>query len=93
MTAALDGPGVGQHRVAVTLARRDRATFLSLVSMLHRRGVEVFEAELRTAPDAYFTATFLATSAQATTVVASLRNLIDVMDAELTGAPRLVVAG
>jgi hypothetical protein len=93
MTARADARHAEPYRVTVTLAQRDRSTFLSLVSMLHRRGVDVLEAELHTATDSYFTATFLATPAHATTVVASLRNLIDVMDAELTGAPRLVPAG
>jgi hypothetical protein len=93
VTARVEALEAGPHRVTVTLAQRDRSTFLSLVSMLHRRGVDVLEAELHTATDAYFTATFLATPAHAMTVVASLRNLIDVMDAELTGAPRLVPSG
>lgn len=93
MTARVEALEAGPHRVTVTLAQRDRSTFLSLVSMLHRRGADVLEAELHTATDSYFTATFLATPAHATTVVASLRNLIDVMDAELTGAPRPVLAG
>jgi len=93
VTARVEARQVEPHRVTVTLAQRDRSTFLSLVSMLHRRGVDVLEAELHTATDSYFAATFLATPAHATTVVASLRNLIDVMHAELTGAPPLVVSG
>lgn len=77
------------------LAHRDRSTLLSLVSMLHRRGVDVVEAELHAVTDhhAWFAATFLATPSHATTVVASLRNLVDVLDAELSTKARAASAG
>ena len=77
--------GVEPHRVSVQLVQHDRSTFLSLVSTLHRRGVHVVAADLQ-APagePARFVATFLAAPARAETAVASLRNLIDVLDAEL----------
>jgi hypothetical protein len=72
------------HEAHVQLAQSDRSTFLALVSVLHRRGVEVVAAELRPGNAGLaFTVTFLATPVQARTVLASLRNLIDVMDAKL----------
>lgn len=78
------------HHVRAYLARLDTATLLALVSTLHRRGVEVIDAQLGSDRQAqpFFTVTFLATSSQARTLTASLSNRIDVLDAELVPAPR-----
>jgi hypothetical protein len=73
------------YSVAVALTGRDSSALLSLVSTLHRRGVDVLDAEL-TRPFANsraFTATFHATLRQARIVEASLRNLIDVVGVEM----------
>jgi acetolactate synthase regulatory subunit len=80
---------------AVRVALRDRdstSTLLSLVSVLHRRAAEVGQAELSPASQGrrIFNATFTATDRQATTVRASLDNLIDVLEVVLgavTDAP------
>lgn len=74
------------YRLRVSLAETDRSTLLSLVAALHRRGVDVRTAALVRATDgsAEFTADFAATFRQAATVAASLRNLIAVLDAELS---------
>ena len=69
----------------VRLARAGTISLLSVTSVLHRRGIEVASAHWRTlrTGGASWTATVLATEAQARTAVASLRNLVDVVDAEL----------
>jgi hypothetical protein len=77
---------VRPYSVMVVLIEGDSSALLSVVSTLHRRGVDVLEAEL-TRPSAgrrAFTATFLATWKQAGTVEASLRNLVHVVHVELT---------
>jgi acetolactate synthase regulatory subunit len=81
--------GTGKYSVAVALSGQDAATLLRLVTVLHRRGVHVVEAELGqpTQRRAAFTATFLATARQALVVAASLRNLIEVLGVELCEAP------
>lgn len=73
------------------MAQHDRATFLAMVSTLHRRGVEVLSAELRptNGGSPAFTATFVATSTHAATVAASLRNRVDVADAVLSAPAEL----
>jgi hypothetical protein len=79
---------VRPYSVVVALAGGDSSALLSLVSTLHRRRVDVLDAEL-TRPDAgrrVFAATFLATSRQARTVEASLRNLVDTVDVEMCEA-------
>ncbi len=77
---------LGPYSVAVVLADGDSSALLSVVSMLHRRGVDVLEAELtRPAADRrFFTATFTATWRQARTVEASLRNLVHAVSVELS---------
>jgi acetolactate synthase regulatory subunit len=76
------------YSVAVALIARDSSTLLSLVSTLHRRGVDVLSAELTrpTAGRRAFTATFHASWRQARTVEASLRNLVDVVGVEMCEA-------
>lgn len=72
--------------IQVTLAHSDRSTLLSLVSTLHRRGVNVLAAELST-PDkrrGTFAAQFAATPRQASTAASSLRNLVDVLTVEVS---------
>ena len=62
-----------------------RSDLLAMASVLHRRGVEVVEAEL--AREAHerrvFSATFRATPRAAATVLRSFENLVDVVDAAL----------
>jgi hypothetical protein len=83
-----------RHRVDVRLAQHDRSTFLAMVSSLHRRGVEVVAAELLPMHGASptFSATFLATSTHASTVAATLRNRVEVFDAELSTVHELATA-
>lgn len=74
------------YSVVVVLAGSNSSALLSVVSTLHRRRVEVLDAEL-TPPAAgrrSFTATFLATWRQARTVEASLRNLVDAVGVEMS---------
>ena len=81
--------GARLHSVRVALRDQDStSTLLSLVSVLHRRAAEVGQAELSPASHGrrIFNATFTATDRQATTVRASLDNLIDVLEVTL-GAP------
>lgn len=65
-----------------------RADLLAMASALHRRGVEVIEAELsRPGRDRrVFSATFRSTDRQAETVLRSLEGLVDVVDATLYAA-------
>lgn len=74
-----------QFSVTVDLTGRNRSALLSLVSTLHRRSVDVLSAELTRATNdgRAFTATFHATSRQARTLEASLRNLVDVVGVEM----------
>jgi len=62
-----------------------RADLLGLASVLHRRGVDVVEAELaRPAHERrIFSATFRSTTRQAETVLRSMQGLVDVLDATL----------
>jgi hypothetical protein len=62
-----------------------RADLLGLASVLHRRGVEVVEAELGRPAHGrrVFSATFRATTRQAETVLRSMEGLVDVLDATL----------
>jgi hypothetical protein len=62
-----------------------RSNLLSMASVLHRRGVEVVEAEMaRPAHDRQvFSATFSADARQAETVLRTFENLVDVTDASL----------
>lgn len=75
--------------VAIAVTGQDSSALLSLVSMFHRRRVELLDAELTrpTAERRVFTATFQATWRQARTVEESLRNLVDVIGVELCEAP------
>lgn len=79
---------VRPYSVAVTLAGSDGSALLSVVSTLHRRGVDVLNVELTrpTAGRRAFTATFHATWRQAGTTEASLRNLVDVVGVEMREA-------
>lgn len=81
--------GLQPFSVAVDLTGRNSSALLSLVSTLHRRGVDVLSAELTrpTADRRTFTATFHATERQARAVEASLRNLVDVVGVEMCEAP------
>jgi hypothetical protein len=65
-----------------------RADLLSMASVLHRRGVDVVEAEFGRAMHGrrVFSATFAATPQQASTVLKTFENLIDVVDASLFAA-------
>lgn len=65
-----------------------RASLMALASVLHRRGIDVVEAEFtrRTHNRRVFTATFAAEQRRATTVLRSYENLIDVLDASLYAA-------
>ncbi|GAA3512978.1 hypothetical protein GCM10022234_04580 [Aeromicrobium panaciterrae] len=65
-----------------------RANLLSMASVLHRRGVDVVEAELsRPGHDRrVFSATFRSTARQAETVLRTLEGLVDVVDATLYAA-------
>jgi hypothetical protein len=78
---ALNMTGSGTYFVSVALVSGDRAGLLSLASMLHRRGIDVLEAEFSrpSAGRRVFNATVAATPRQASTLEASLRNLIDVV--------------
>ena len=62
-----------------------RSDLLSMAAVLHRRGVEVVDAEYprRSNGRRVFSATFRATPSQATTVLRSFENLVDVVDAVL----------
>lgn len=73
--------------VAVT-ADGARADLLSLASVIHRRGVDIVEAEFCRAVHGrrVFSATFAATPQQASTVLKTFENLIDVVDATLFAA-------
>ncbi|MET0929238.1 MAG: hypothetical protein ABWX74_06955 [Aeromicrobium sp.] len=70
--------------VALT-ADGSRADLLSVASVLHRRGVEVVEAELGRPAHGrrVFSATFAATPQQAATVLRTFEGLVDVVDASL----------
>lgn len=70
--------------VALT-ATGARADLLTMASVLHRRGVDVVEAELsRPAHDRrVFSAMFAATSQQASTVGRTFEGLVDVVDVSL----------
>lgn len=82
-----------QHRLEVRLATYDRSTLLSLVSILHRRAVDIVSATLDTASGApVFTVVFEAPQARAATVTASMNNLVDVLDAQLSSPARCAVA-
>lgn len=62
-----------------------RANLFAMASVLHRRGVEVVEADL-TRPShgrRVFSATFSAEPRRADTVLKSYENLVDVLDASL----------
>ena len=65
-----------------------RADLLSMASVLHRRDVEIVEAELsRPGHDRrVFSATFRSTARQAETVLRTLEGLVDVVDATLYAA-------
>jgi hypothetical protein len=62
-----------------------RSGLLGLASVLHRRGVDVLEAELARPSHGrrVFNATFGATPQRAATVLRTYENLVDVVDAAL----------
>jgi hypothetical protein len=62
-----------------------RADLLGLASVLHRRGVDVVEAELSRPAHGrrVFSATFRSSPRQADTVLRTMQGLIDVLDATL----------
>lgn len=68
-----------------TFADGSRADLLTMASVLHRRGVDVVEADM--ARPSYgrrvFSATFSADARLANTVLRSFENLVDVVDASL----------
>ncbi|WP_116951906.1 hypothetical protein [Jiangella endophytica] len=68
--------------MSVVLVGSDRAALLALVSTLHRRGVDVLEADLSRPAGGrrVFNATIAATPRQASSVEASLGQLIDVVE-------------
>lgn len=73
---------------AITLAldpEGSRSDLLALASVLHRRGVDVLEAELARPTNGrrVFHATFKAKPAHANTVLRTFENLVDVLDAVL----------
>lgn len=70
--------------VALT-AEGSRADLMSMGAVLHRRGVEVVEAEFGRAVMGrrVFSATFSATPQQAATVLKTFENLVDVVDTSL----------
>lgn len=73
---------------AITVAldpEGSRSDLLAFASVLHRRGVDVLEAELTRPSNGrrVFHATFKATPAHATTVLRTFENLVDVLDAVL----------
>jgi len=62
-----------------------RADLMGMASVLHRRGIDVLEAEL-TRPTCglrMFTALFFSSPQQASTVLRTLESLVDVLDASL----------
>lgn len=72
-----------RYAVTVALAAQDGTTgLLSLMSLLHRRGVDVGRPEL--SPESHgrrtFIATFTAHPGRAATIRASLANLVEVLD-------------
>ena len=62
-----------------------RADLLGLASVLHRRGVDVVEAELSRPAHGrrVFSTTFRSTTRRAETVLRSMEGLVDVLDATL----------
>lgn len=81
-------PAAREYAVSVALEGGDHALLLSLVSMLHRRGVEVLEADLSRPTEGrrVFNASVSATASQARTLAASLRGVIHVVDVSLYDA-------
>lgn len=72
--------------VTVSMTPDDHgADLLTIASVLHRRGVRVVEADLGRPVSGRreFSATFVADAARATTVLRTLENRVDVVDAEL----------
>lgn len=67
------------------LADGDRADLLAMASVLHRRGVDVVEAEMSRPSHGrrVFSSTFRAERHHAETVLKTFENLIDVVDASL----------
>lgn len=86
-TDVLTRPRLFAVSVAIT-ADGARSDLLAMASVLHRRGVRVVEAELTKVAHGrrVFNATFNATSAQASTVLKSFQNVIDVVEAALFDA-------
>lgn len=81
----------GARLYAVTVALRDQDSthaLLSLVSVLHRRAVQLGQADLSPASQGRrtFNATFTATDQQAATVRASLDNLVEALEVILAEA-------
>jgi hypothetical protein len=75
--------------VTVAMTTSDsRSDLLVMASVLHRRAVNVVEAELSTPSQGrrVFSATFQATPQKALTVLNSLKARVDVVDAELCAA-------
>ncbi|AWB91524.1 hypothetical protein [Aeromicrobium chenweiae] len=78
--------GPRAYVVTVSLAADDRgADLLTIASVLHRRGVRVVEADLARPADGLrtFSATIVTDAMRAATVVRTLQNRIDVLDADL----------
>lgn len=81
-----DGAGAAEEpslfSVAVALHSRDRSTLLALASVLHRRAVDVLDAQLTwvTEDTRAFEATISGTARQAATVERTMRNLVFVTD-------------
>jgi hypothetical protein len=65
-----------------------RADLLQMASVLHRRGVEIVEADLSRSAHGrrVFSATFHAAERQAETVLRTMEGLVDVIDASLFNA-------
>ncbi|MCL3817305.1 hypothetical protein [Aeromicrobium wangtongii] len=86
----LDTPD-GPRLFVVTVALRAdgaRADLMTMAAVLHRRGVEVVAAELGRPAHGrrVFSARFVAAPRQASTVVRSFENLVDVVDTSLFAA-------
>lgn len=77
-------PGLFAVSVAAQ-ADGSRSDLLTMASVLHRRGVEVVDAEFARPSHGrrVFSATFRASPSQAATVLRSFENLVDVVDAVL----------
>lgn len=80
-----DGPARSFAITVAVLAAGDRGDLLALASVLHRRRVEVVEAELARPAHGrrVFSATFIAEPERAATVLRTYEGLVDVIDASL----------